>query len=211
MTLTDIEARILGCLVEKSLTTPAQYPLTLNSLMLACNQKTSREPVTDYDESTVARGLSELQKKSLAYSKSESGNRVPKFGHRVENLMQGGTSQEIGAICVMLLRGPQTPGEIKTRTDRLCEFESTAQVELVLNALSARTDGPFVARLARQSGQKETRFQQLFTGPAPKQDVPIATAPKVPSENAAAPTFAERIMILENRVAALEAKIKNHM
>jgi len=206
--LTDIEARVLGSLVEKSLTTPAQYPLSLNSLTLACNQKTSRDPVMDLDESTVARTLSTLQQKELAYTKSESNNRVPKFGHRIENLLQGGTSKEVGAICVLLLRGPQTPGEIKTRTDRLCEYESTAEVETILNDLASRSDGPYVARLARQPGQKEARFQHLFSGEpaAPKETPKPASA--FTAAKSSAPTLLERMAQLEARITALETRLK---
>src|SRR5438045_1897991 len=124
--LTPIEARILGSLVEKSYTTPDQYPLSINALTSACNQKTSRDPVMNLDQAAIARALSTLQEKNLVGRRSEPGSRVTKFMHHVENLIGGGTAREIGAICVLLLRGPQTPGEIKTRTDRICEFAGTA-------------------------------------------------------------------------------------
>jgi uncharacterized protein YceH (UPF0502 family) len=209
--LTEVEARVLGCLIEKSMTTPELYPLTLNSLTNACNQKSSRDPVMSLDEGTVARAFSTLQQKGLVFQKSESGNRVPKFGHRVENLLNGGNAKEVGAICVLLLRGPQTPGEIKTRTDRLCQFESTADVEVVLNELAARTDGPFVARLPRQSGQKEARFMHLFSGEAPATGpapAPAAAKP-VPAPPSHAPAADQRLAALEDRVAKLEALVES--
>src|SRR5664279_3425336 len=112
--LNDIEARILGSLVEKSYTTPDQYPLSLNSLTNACNQKSSRDPIMTLDEAVIARALASLQEKNVVGRRSEPGSRVTKFLHHVENLIGGGTAREIGIICVLLLRGPQTPGEIKT-------------------------------------------------------------------------------------------------
>ena len=205
ITLSDVEARILGSLIEKSLTTPESYPLSLNTLLNACNQKTSRDPVMNLDEPTIARGLASLREKGLVYQKSEAGNRVPKFGHRAENLMTGGNAKEIGVVCVLLLRGPQTPGEIKTRTDRLCEYESVAEVVTVLDELAHRSDGPFVARLPRQPGQKETRYAQLFTGSTEA----AASAPTVsmPAPKSAAAPAVDRFAQLEQRVQALEAQV----
>jgi uncharacterized protein len=213
--LSDLEARLLGSLIEKSLTTPDLYPLTLNSLVNACNQKSSREPVTHYDEATVARGLASLREKNLSFTKSESGNRAPKFGHRVENLLNGGTAREVGAICVLLLRGPQTPGEIKTRTERLCEFGSVSDVVTMLDELAMRVDGPFIARLPRQLGQKEARCAQLFTknaAPAenPSVAAPLSTPPpaRISSEpKVVSPTVDARLAGLEARVKALEATV----
>jgi len=193
--LTDIEARILGSLVEKSYTTPDQYPLSLNALTNACNQKTSRDPVMTLDEATIARALATLQEKNLVGRRSEPGSRVTKFMHHVENLIGGGTAQEIGTICVLLLRGPQTPGEIKTRTDRICEFASTAEVEAILLELAGRTDGPFVSRLSRQVGQKEARYAHLFCG-HPREHQPV----QQPAKPAA--------ITLEQRVERLEAAVK---
>ena len=163
------------------------------------------------DEATIARALASLRERDLVFQKSESGNRAPKFGHRVENLLSGGTAKEIGAICVLLLRGPQTPGEIKTRTDRLCQYESTAEVELTLNDLAARVDGPLVARLPRQPGQKEARFMHLFSGGAPAS--PAASAPAQPAFTSPvplAPSTAppdDRVTRLEQRVEALERSL----
>jgi uncharacterized protein YceH (UPF0502 family) len=215
MTLSEVEARVLGSLIEKSLTTPESYPLTVNGLVNACNQKTSREPLMDLDEATVARTLASLREKNLVFQKSESGNRAPRFGHRVENLLNGGSPKEVGAICVLLLRGPQTPGEIKTRTDRLCEFESVAEVATVLDDLANRPDGPLTARLARQPGQKETRYAQLFTGGVesaaaaasePSHETPAAASTSAPAAPRHAP-LEPRLTQLENRIFLLEAAV----
>jgi uncharacterized protein YceH (UPF0502 family) len=204
--LTDIEARILGSLIEKSLTTPDQYPLSLNALVNACNQKSSREPVMNLDETSVARCLATLQEKGLVGRRSEPGSRVTKFMHHVETLLNGGNAKEVGAICVLLLRGPQTAGEINTRSDRLCEFTGTAEVDAVLNDLAARSDGPFVERLPRQTGQKEPRWRHLFGSTAPI--APAAPKPPIPAPPmkpaASARTLEERVTQLEKRVAELE-------
>ncbi|MBI4249102.1 MAG: DUF480 domain-containing protein [Elusimicrobia bacterium] len=172
--LNPVEARILGSLVEKSITTPEQYPLSFNALINACNQKSSRDPVMSLDTDTAGRGVASLIEKKLVERRSVPGNRVPKFIHRVENLFQGATAQQIGIICALLLRGPQTPGQIKTRTDRLCVFNSAAEVEGILQDLCARKEDPLVVRLARQTGHKEARYQHLFLGPV----AGAATAPR---------------------------------
>jgi len=202
MELNEIEARVLGSLVEKSLTTPDLYPLTLNSLVLACNQKTSRDPVTALDEAAVGAGLHALIEKSLAGRLHEPGSRVPKFMHHIEMLLSGADDKITAVICVLLLRGPQTPGELKTRTDRLCRFESAAEVDSLLQDLSARPE-PWVVRLPRQPGQKEVRYRHLFSG-AP---APVAEAAAAPA--AAGPVPEDRITLLEKRVEALEALVKN--
>jgi len=208
--LTKIEARILGSLVEKSLTTPDQYPLSLNALVNACNQKSSRDPVMSLDEASVVRALATLQSKGLVDQRNEPGSRVVKFMHHVEKLIGGGTAQEIGIICVLLLRGPQTSGEINTRTDRLCDFQSTADVDAVLLELAGRTDGPFVTRLARQTGQKETRYMHLFFEETVANDSARSntteTVPIKPSKTET--TATNPAILLEKRIAALEISVK---
>lgn len=200
--LDAVEARVLGSLVEKARTTPDQYPLSFNALVNACNQKTSRDPVMDLDVAAVGRALHSLDEKDLVERLTVPGSRVPKFRHRVEKLLGSDEPKLVGTVCVLLLRGPQTPGEIKNRTDRLCEFESTAEVEALLQDLGARPDGAFVARLPRQPGQKEARYQQLFSG-APAGGEPDAPVPaaKVPA------ALEKRVEALEARVRALEAKL----
>src|SRR5579883_323913 len=164
--LDAIEARVLGCLVEKSLTTPELYPLTLNALVNACNQKSSREPMMTLDFNAAQAGVNSLIEKGFAARRYEPGGRTEKYGHRIEVLLGSEDPQAIGAICVLLLRGPQTTGELKTRTERLCQFASIADVEALLQRLSTLGSGPIVARLPRQTGQKEARWKELFTGPA---------------------------------------------
>ena len=196
--LDPVEARALGSLVEKSLTTREQYPLTFNSLMNACNQKTSREPVMTLDTETLGRAVQSLVEKGLMERVQAPGDRVPKFRHDIHKLLLSDDPKLIGTITVLLLRGPQTPGEIKGRTDRLCEFTSTAEVEGLLQALSSRAEDPLVARLPRQAGQKEARYYHLFSGP-----LQAGTPDAVPT-----PAQPDRLAVLEKRVEALEAAVK---
>ncbi|MDD5303496.1 MAG: YceH family protein [Elusimicrobia bacterium] len=206
--LNEIEARVLGALIEKSLTTPESYPLSLNSLVLACNQKTSRDPVMSLEEPVVAQGLHSLIERSLAGRIHEPGSRVPKFMHHAEILLDGADAKTIATMCVLLLRGPQTAGEIKTRTDRLCEFASSAEVEALLQDMSLRAE-PWVAKLPRQPGQKESRYRQLFTGAAAAAPAAAAMpAAVVAAPAAAAPPAVDRVAELEKRVAALEDAVK---
>ena len=201
--LDAVEARALGCLYEKSLTTPELYPLTYNALLNACNQKSSREPVMSLDENALGRAMQALLDKNLAERVIDSGGRVPKFRHRIDQLLGSEDPKLAGLIAVLLLRGAQTPGELKTRTERLCQFVGTAEVEAMLQDLSARPE-PLVARLPRQSGQKETRYLELFSGKASAAPAVAVTAP------ASAPTKApeaDRLAALEQRVAALEAAL----
>lgn len=202
--LTEIEARIVGSLVEKSFTTPEQYPLTYNSLLAACSQKTSREPVMTLDEAAAGPHLMTAIDKGLVERVNETGSRVPKFRHRADKLVGTEDAKITGVICVLLLRGAQTSGELKTRTERLCKFESTAEVESLLQDLAARPE-PMVAKLPRQPGQKESRWTQLFTGPAP-------SAPVTPSAGDATVAFphpqGDRVAELEKRLASLEARVQ---
>lgn len=193
--LTDIEARILGSLIEKSLTTPEQYPLSVRALTAACNQKTSREPVMGLSEDLVGKSLFPLMQRGLAAQRFEAGDRVPKFEHCIRALLGDADPKVVAAVCVLLLRGPQTPGEIRTRTERMCGFADTAEVEALLAALSAKED-PIVSGLPRFPGQKEVRYQHLFCGaPAEKTLEPVED-PFAKLE--------ERLASLEERVRALE-------
>ena len=202
--LTANEARVIGCLIEKEVTTPDQYPLSLNALTSACNQKSNREPVMDLDETTVRGTLDGLIHRGLVSEKSGFGSRVPKFQHRLCNSEFGAlqlTEQELGIVCVLLLRGPQTPGELRTRTNRLCRFADVDEVETVLQALMEREDGPFVVRLARQPGRRESRYAQLFSGE------PDAGADEAPPEGEVRVSTAERLGALEALVARLQEEI----
>ncbi|OWF79954.1 DUF480 domain-containing protein [Yersinia frederiksenii] len=159
------EARVIGCLLEKQVTTPEQYPMSLNGVTIACNQKTNREPVMELSESEVQQTLDFLLKKHLI--RTQSGNRVMKYEHRFCNSEFGNlkfSPAELAVITTLLLRGAQTPGELRTRTNRMYEFADVAETEEVLTQLSLREDGPFVVCLAREPGKRESRFMHLFSG-----------------------------------------------
>ena len=160
--LTDIEARVLGSLIEKQVTTPEYYPLTLNALTLACNQKNNRYPVTAYTENQVADAVETLREKNLAYVFYGSTSRVPKYKHVMPEVMHL-SHPEVALMCVLMLRGAQTLGELRGNAGRLHDFSSLEEVEQTLNGLITR-DEPLVARLPRQPGQKEGRFAHLLSG-----------------------------------------------
>lgn len=163
--LNSLEARVIGVLLEKEIITPEQYPLSLHALTAACNQKSSRDPVLTLSEQEVQEVIDGLVKKHLISERSGFGSRVAKYQHRFCNTGFGGhefSAQEVGVLCMLLLRGPQTPGELRTRTQRLCHFDDVNETEQVLQALMQRNDGPFVARLPREAGKRESRYQHLF-------------------------------------------------
>jgi uncharacterized protein YceH (UPF0502 family) len=161
--LSDIETRVLGSLIEKQVTTPEYYPLTLNALTLACNQKNNRNPVTSYSEAQVADGLESLREKNLTYVFYGSTSRVPKYKHVMPEVMHLSHS-EMALMCVLMLRGAQTLGELRGNGSRLHEFASLEEVEETLNKLITRDPDPLVARLPRQPGQKDGRFAHLLSG-----------------------------------------------
>jgi uncharacterized protein len=165
--LTPQEARIIGCLIEKQITTPDQYPLSLNALVNACNQKSNRDPVLELDEGTVQRTLDALSKKHFVAERSGFGSRVSKYQHRFCNTEYGTLKldeQELAVTCELLLRGPQTPGELRSRASRMATFADVTDVEATLMRLSERDGGPFVTRLVREPGRRESRFAHLFSG-----------------------------------------------
>ena len=194
-TLTDIETRVLGSLVEKQVTTPEYYPLTLNALTLACNQKNNRNPVTSYSESQVSAAVESLREKNLAYVFYGSTSRVPKYKHVVPEVLHLNQA-ELALMCVLMLRGTQTPGELRGNASRLYEFSGLDEVEQTLNALISH-DEPLVVRLPRQVGQKEVRFSHLLSG-EPK----IEAVTSIPVEKV------ERVT-LEKRVEMIEAEMEN--
>ncbi|HEX8942520.1 MAG TPA: YceH family protein [Gemmatimonadaceae bacterium] len=161
--LTDADVRVLGALIEKELTTPEHYPLSLNALTNACNQSSNRDPVVQYDEATVKSAVDRLRKYSLVRSIQRADARVMKYMHLMGEAMSL-ERPEIAAMCVLMLRGPQTVGEIRTRGARLFEFPSLDDVEATLNRLIARSPSPLVSRLPRQPGQKEARYVHLLSG-----------------------------------------------
>ncbi len=184
-----VEIRVLGCLIEKQRTTPDTYPLTLNSLRLACNQATNRDPVVDYDEETIRDALQRLWRKEWARLASGQGSRSVKYRQLVQETL-GLADDEISVLCVLMLRGPQTPGELKQRTDRLHPFPALTEVEDTLERL---IDRELVVRLDRRPGQKEERYAQLLGGEV--EDESDGQRPVLASDP------------LEERVAALEAEV----
>jgi uncharacterized protein len=173
--LTPPEQRVLGCLIEKRWTTPDQYPLSLNALRLACNQSTNRDPVTAYDEATVREAAQRLCLYGLARLASGHGSRAVKYRHLAEEAL-GLDREELGVLAVLLLRGSQTPGELKARTERIAHLESLAEVDRVLTALGERD---YARRLARRPGQKEDRFEHLL-GPRADREAPAVASTPAP-------------------------------
>ena len=211
--LTPIEARVIGCLLEKQRTTPEQYPLSLNALTNACNQKSSRDPVMELDEATVQDTVDALMKRHHVTDKSGFGSRVTKYQHRFCNTEFGTlkfSDQETGIICVLLLRGPQTPGELRTRTERLCKFHDVHEVETTLEHLMQRDDGPFVTKLPREPGKRESRFAHLFCGEPEVQDYAapvVAKAAGPVAEPGRIQQLEQRINRLQDEVAELRSRL----
>lgn len=177
--LTLYQARVIGALIEKEITTPDQYPLSLNALTLACNQKSNRDPVLELDEGTVQQTLDELAAMRLVKEESGFGSRVPKYKHRFCNTEFSElqfSERELGIVCVMLLRGPQTPGELRTRTNRLCSFNDVQDVERTLQRLQTRENGPFVVKLSREPGKRESRYAHLFSGEVTADSMPTTAS-----------------------------------
>jgi len=201
-TLTLHETRVLGCLMEKEITTPEQYPLSLNSLTNACNQKSNRDPVLHLDESTVQDTVDELIKKHLVSEQTGFGGRVVKLRHRFCNTEFSElqfTDQEQAIICLMFLRGPQTPGELRTRSTRLCKFTDVREVETTLQNLTRDTSGPYVVKLPREPGKREARFMHLLGGEI---DSALFATQSEPAEDHN-DHYAGRISSLELQVAKL--------
>ena len=194
--LNEVEVRVLGALVEKEITTPDYYPLSLNALVNACNQKNNREPVMSLDENAVRDALLSLQEKRLAGPASGADSRVTKYEHRLESF--NFSRREIAVLCVLLLRGPQTPGELRGRTERMYRFEDLDQVQSALHQLMERQP-PLVAMLARQPGTKEVRYAHLLSGPVESWQPP-ASADSHREDN-------DRVSQLEEQVRALQTEI----
>jgi len=192
--LNAIEARVIGCLIEKAITTPDQYPLSANALTNACNQKSNRDPVLDLNERTVQETIDALIAKHHVIERSGFGSRVPKYQHRFCNTGFGTlefTPVETGILCELLLRGPQTPGELRSRIGRLAQFKDGNAIDAALANLSTRSDGPFVVRLPREPARRDSRYAHLFSGPVDGAD---ASEEEVFAEPAAAaPTGAGQI------------------
>ena len=205
-----LEARVIGCLIEKEITTPDQYPLSLNALTNASNQKTNRDPVLELSEAQVQQTVDALMKKHMVSDRSAGyGGRVTKYKHRFCNTEFGPlkfSKQELGVLCVMLLRGPQTPGELRSRTNRLCEFADADEVEVTLKSLMSREDGPFIARLPRAAGARESRYAHLFSGTIESVEEPPET--EAASSPSGAPGLAQRVAALEQQVENLRNELE---
>ena len=199
--LTEIEARVLGSLIEKDITTPDYYPLSLNAMVNACNQKNNRDPVMNLDEETVRQSLGTLQEKRLAGPASGADSRVTKFEHRLQEVFNF-DRREIAIVCVLLLRGPQTPGELRSRTDRMYHFEALDDIISTLDRLAQRQP-PLARILPRPPGTKESRYTHLFSGePAASDRVGTADVARAPT-NAGSNPEADRLTALEEEVVRL--------
>lgn len=196
MILTETETRVLGSLIEKDITTPDYYPLSLNALVNACNQKNNRDPVMSLDEPAVREALGSLQEKRLAGPASGADSRVTKYEHRLQEVYNF-DRREIAIVCVLLLRGPQTPGELRGRTDRMYHFEALDDVVSTLDRLAQR-EPPLARVLPRQPGTKESRYMHLFSGDTAPAEPPPTTGAALPSS-----THADRIARLEQEVSDL--------
>ncbi|EJX1708159.1 YceH family protein [Vibrio cholerae] len=211
--LSPLEARVIGCLIEKEVTTPDHYPLTLNSLTTACNQKSNREPVLNLSEAEVQDTVEGVIARRLVSDESSFNSRTSKYQHRFCNTEFGDlklNQQELGLICCLLLRGAQTPGELRTRTNRLCTFTDVKETEAVLERLANRDSGALVVKLPREPGKRESRYHHLFCG-----EVDMAAfATSSDNEAIASSQYAEleqEVAALREEVAELRALIEQHL
>lgn len=204
LVLGPLEARVIGALIEKEICTPDQYPLSLNALVNACNQKSNREPVLELSELDIRAVVDELIRKRLVVNTAGFNARVPRYQHRFCNTEFGTlkfSEQELGIVCELLLRGPQTPGELRSRTNRLCRFDDVTQVDVALAALIEQ--GPYVVKLPREPGKRESRYAHLFSGEVDLQ----ALAEASPASSYASPA-ADRLSALEEEVETLKSQLQ---
>jgi uncharacterized protein YceH (UPF0502 family) len=202
--LDDVEVRVLGCLIEKQRTTPDQYPLSLNALRLACNQATNREPVVDYDEATIRAAIDRLSRRGWARLASGPGSRVAKYRHLLDEAL-GRVPSQIALLAVLMLRGPQTPGELKQRVERLYPYGSIDDVERALDALAAEE---LAERLPRRPGQSQDRWRQLLDGAGEAAEPDRST--NVESLYQTQSPLEERVARLEEQVAELQRALEEH-
>ena len=199
--LDEIEVRVLGALLEKDITTPDYYPLSLNALINACNQKSNRDPVMALDESAVRDALDRLNEKSLASQATSADSRVPKYAHRLQEVFNF-DRREMAVLCVLLLRGPQTPGELRGRTERMYKFDDLGVVESALHRLMER-EPPLLMKLPRQPGTKESRYAHLLAGEMEAWRKPAETQ----AVAAAGSQDEERMTRLETEVQSLRQEV----
>ncbi|WP_275725540.1 YceH family protein [Vibrio furnissii] len=207
--LSPLEARVIGCLIEKEITTPDHYPLTLNSLTTACNQKSNREPVLSLSDADVQDTVEALIARRLVSDESAFNSRASKYQHRFCNTEFGDlklNEQELGVVCCLLLRGAQTPGELRTRTNRLCNFTDVKETEAVLEALANRS---LVVKLPREPGKRESRYQHLFSGDVDV-DALASFADSEPS-NSQFEALEQEVAALRDEVAELRALIEQKL
>lgn len=211
MVLDPIQTRVLGSLIEKEITTPENYPLSLNALVNACNQKSSRDPVLNLTEDEVRQALHALEDENLVSTLHDA--RVPKYEHRIRTVLNL-RRDETAVLCLLMLRGPQTPGELRTRSERLYPFDDLAGVQSTLDRLAARepasesspaSTGPLTAVLPRQPGSREARYAHLLAGEPPPASAPERSSYPAPDGNSAA----QRIATLEAEVAALSSTLQS--
>jgi uncharacterized protein YceH (UPF0502 family) len=211
--LSAIEARIIGVLIEKQITTPDQYPLSLNALVNACNQKSNREPLMQLDEPTVKFVVDGLARRHFVLEKSGFGSRVPKYQQIFCNTEFGSlkfTPQETAIVCELLVRGPQTPGELRARVPRMAELPDPNVIESLLDGLAARPEGALVAQLPREAGRRDSRWAQLFEELPEVTAAPAESAPRPePATRVSPGDLAARVSALEEKVAALSAEIES--
>jgi uncharacterized protein YceH (UPF0502 family) len=207
--LSALEARVIGCLIEKQITTPDQYPLSLNALTNACNQKSNRDPLLALTEAEVQSVLDHLVRRHFVLEKSGFGSRVPKYQHCFCNTDHSAlqfSAQELAIVCELLVRGAQTPGELRTRAARLASFQDGSEVDTALEALAHREVQPIVVRLPREPGRRDSRYAHLLSGPIALSEVsPAESTADLPSKPA--PSH-ERLAALESAVSELRAEIE---
>lgn len=204
--LSETEARVIGCLIEKSIVTPDQYPMTLNALTNACNQKSSRDPVMSLTPGEVQHTIRGLEGKHLVQTTENFKSRTEKYSHRFCNSRYSDlqlSAAEVAVVCLLLLRGPQTPGELRSRSGRLHSFEDNAEVAQTLSELANRETGALVVKLPRRPGRKDSEYMHLFSGPVDIDALASQQQESRPSDSKGRPTLSE----LADRVSALEAEV----
>ncbi|MEE9369188.1 MAG: YceH family protein [Pontiella sp.] len=203
--LNSIEERVLGCLIEKEMATPAHYPLTLNALVSACNQKSNRHPVMELEQATVEHTLYELRMEhKLAIEVTSSGSRVAKYKHNMPDHWSFSLSQ-MALLCELFVRGPQTPGDLRAHSSRLHSLADSAEVEAILNQLKTHEDGTFVVQLPREPGKRERRWAHLFGGEPDIQETVSEETSEI--EIQTGPSRLERIQLLEYEIADLRQEL----
>lgn len=207
-TLSAAENRVLGCLLEKAATTPDAYPLTLNSLLLACNQKTNRDPVVEYDEDIVIEAIDDLRKKGFVFRVDVAGSRVAKYRHNIDELLGLGTASK-ALLTVLLVRGAQTLGELRTRTERMHSFATTDSVEQELIEVAEEIDRPLWMKLPRAPGKKEVRYQHLLSGEPDLEAIELGTPATNDPATSKLAARDERIQNLETEVESLKQELQS--